>query len=102
MHPAWAPNQPHRAEIAKLIVHRHARGQGLGERLMSAVEQEASAAGFSLLTLDAKRGGAAERLYRRMGWIHAGTIPRFAIDCDGRTPHDAVIFYRDLSAHAGH
>lgn len=102
MHPAWAPNQPHRAEIAKLIVHRRARGAGVGQALMHAVEQAARDAGFSLLTLDAKRGGAAERLYRRLGWTHAGTIPRFAVDCDGRTPHDAVIFYKDLSAHARH
>lgn len=102
MHPAWAPNQPHRAEIAKLIVHRRARGAGVGQELMRAIEQSAWDAGFSLLTLDAKRGGAAERLYRRLGWIHAGTIPRFAMDCDGRTPHDAVIFYKDLSADAGH
>lgn len=102
MQPAWAPNQPHRAEIAKLLVHRRARGAGVGQALMRGVEQAARDAGFSLLTLDAKRGGAAERLYRRMGWIHAGTIPGFAIDCDGRTPHDAVIFYKDLSADAGH
>ena len=102
MQPAWAPNQPHRAEIAKLIVHRRARGAGVGEELMRAVEQAARDAGFSLLTLDAKRGGAAERLYRRLGWIHAGTIPGFAMDCDGRTPHDDVIFYKDLSDHAGH
>lgn len=102
MHPAWAPNQPHRAEIAKLIVHRRGRGAGVGQALMHAVEQAARDAGFSLLTLDAKRGGAAERLYRRLGWTHAGTIPRFAVDCDGRTPHDAVIFYKDLSAHARH
>ena len=102
MHPAWAPNQPHRADITKLIVHRRARGRGLGRELMAAIERAARDAGFSLLTLDAKKGGDAERLYRRMGWIHAGTIPRFAIDCDGRTPHDAVIFYKDLSADAGH
>lgn len=101
MHPAWAPNQPHRAEIAKLIVHRRARGAGIGQELMRAVEHAAREAGVWLLTLDAKRGGSAERLYRRMGWIHAGTIPRFAIDCDGRTPHDTVIFYKDLSGHAG-
>lgn len=99
--PAWAPNQPHRAEIAKLMVHRRARGSGIGQELMRGVEEAARDAGFLLLTLDAKRGGAAERLYRRMGWIHAGTIPRFAMDGDGRTPHDAVIFYKDLSDHAG-
>jgi GNAT superfamily N-acetyltransferase len=97
LHPAWAPNQPHRAEVAKLLVHRTARRDGLGTKLMHAVEAEAKSAGFRLLTLDAKRGGDAERLYRKLGWTHAGTIPRFAVDPDGKTPHDAVIFYKELS-----
>lgn len=96
LHPAWAPNQPHRAEIAKLIVHRRCRRTGLGTRLMQAVEQEARRAGFTLLTLDAKRGGAADQLYRRLGWTEAGAIPGFAFDSDG-TPHDAVIFYKHLT-----
>lgn len=96
LHPAWAPNQPHRAELVKLLVHRRSRGAGLGARLMEAAEEAAREAGFTLLTLDAKRGGAAERLYRRLGWTHAGTIPRYALDTDGVTPHDAVILYKDL------
>jgi GNAT superfamily N-acetyltransferase len=96
LHRAWAPNQPHRAEVAKLLVHSRARRSGLGTRLMQAIEAEAKSAGFRLLTLDAKRGGDAERLYRKLGWIHAGTIPRFALDPDGKTPHDAVIFYKEL------
>jgi GNAT superfamily N-acetyltransferase len=95
LHPAWAPNQPHRAEIAKLLVHRRCRRAGLGRRLMQAAESAARNAGFRLLTLDAKRGEAAEHLYRSLGWIAAGTIPRYALDSDG-TPHDAVIFYKDL------
>jgi ribosomal protein S18 acetylase RimI-like enzyme len=96
LQPAWAPNQPHRAEVCKLIVHRRARGGGLGERLMLAAEDAARAAGFTLLTLDARAGGAAERLYRRMGWTAAGTIPRYALDPDGRGMHDAVYFYKEL------
>ena len=96
LHPAWAPNQPHRAEIVKLLVHRRSRRMGLGTRLMHAVEDAGRRAGFSLLTLDAKRGEAAEQLYRRLGWISAGTIPRYALDSDG-TPHDAVIFYKELN-----
>ncbi len=96
LHPAWAPNQPHRAEIVKLLVHRRSRRTGLGTQLMQAIEDAARRAGFSLLTLDAKRGEAAEHLYRRIGWIHAGTIPRYALDPDG-TPHDAVIFYKELN-----
>ena len=96
LQPAWAPNQPHRAEIVKLLVDRNARGAGLGARLMREIENTAREAGFRLLTLDAKRGGAAERLYRRLGWVLAGTIPRYALDTDGITPHDAVIFYKEL------
>lgn len=97
LHPAWAPNQPHRAEVVKLLVHRRSRRTGLGTRLMRAIEDLARGAGFTLLTLDAKRGGAAEQLYRRMGWTFVGTIPRFALDPDGKTPHDAVIFYKELN-----
>ncbi len=97
MHPAWAPNQPHRGEIAKLLVDRSRRGAGLGTRLMRAIEDEAARAGYRLLTLDAKRGGEADRLYRKLGWIHAGTIPGFAFDPDGVTPHDAVVFYKRLT-----
>ena len=96
LHPAWAPNQPHRGEIAKLLVHRRSRRAGLGTQLMLAIEDAARREGFGLLTLDAKRGEAAEQLYRRLGWVHAGTIPRFAFDSDG-TPHDAVIFYKELN-----
>ena len=96
LHPAWAPNQPHRAEIAKLMVHRRSRRSGLGRRLMRSIEEAARQAGFTLLTLDAKAGGAAEQLYRRIGWTEVGTIPRYALDPDGKTPHGTVIFYKDL------
>lgn len=96
LQPAWAPNQPHRAEVVKLLVHRRARGAGLGAALMAAIESAARSAGFRLLTLDAKLGGVADRLYRRLGWCVAGTIPRFAFDTDAKTPHDAVIFYKEL------
>ena len=95
-HPSWAPNQPHRADIAKLIVHRRGRHAGLGEALMRSIEEDAKHAGFTLLTLDAKRGGAAERLYRRLGWTHVGIIPRYAVDTDGQTLHDTVIFYKEI------
>lgn len=95
LHPAWAPNQPHRAEITKLLVHRRARRNGLGGELMRAVEDRARSAGFTLLTLDTKRGDAAEALYRRAGWICAGVIPGYALDPDG-TLCDTVIFYKHL------
>jgi hypothetical protein len=63
---------------------------------MQAIEQEARRTGFTLLTLDAKRGAPAEQLYRQLGWTIAGSIPGFAFDSDG-TPHDAVIFYKHLT-----
>lgn len=93
--PAWAPNQPHRADVSKLLVHRRSRGAGLGAELMRVLERHAVDEGFTLLTLDAKRGAPAERLYRRLGWVEAGVIPRYALDSDG-TPHDTVIFYKEL------
>lgn len=96
LHPAWAPNQPHHADVAKLIVHRRARRRGLGAALMAAVEREAAAAGLRLLVLDSKRGDAGERLYRRLGWNVVGTIPRFALDTDGKSLHDTVVFYKEL------
>jgi GNAT superfamily N-acetyltransferase len=97
-HPAWAPNQPHHADVAKLLVHRRARRRGLGTQLMAAVEREAAIAGFRLLVLDSKRGDAGELLYRRLGWNVVGTIPRFALDTDGVTLHDTVVFYKELPA----
>ncbi|HRP63360.1 MAG TPA: GNAT family N-acetyltransferase [Phycisphaerales bacterium] len=96
--PVWAVNQMHRAEIAKLLVHRRARGAGLGRRLMEAAEDAARRAGFTLLTLDTKRGDAADNLYRSMGWTCLGAIPGYAFDPDGRTLHDAAIFYKHLAA----
>lgn len=97
LHPAWAPNQPHRGEIAKLLVHRRSRRTGLGTQLMQQIEHRAQQAGLRLLTLDTKRGDAAEHLYRQLGWISVGAIPNYALDPDG-TPHDAVIFYKELNS----
>ena len=97
LHPAWAPNQPHRGEIAKLLVHRRSRRTGLGTQLMQAAEDAARGGGFSLLTLDTKRGTAAESLYRQLGWIAVGTIPRYALDPDRTAMHDAIIFYKELN-----
>ncbi len=94
--PAWAPNQSHRGEVVKLLVHRRARRLGLGTRLMQAIEVAARAAGFGLLTLDTKRGDSAERLYARLGWTTLGTVPGYAFDPDG-SPHDAAFFYKHLT-----
>ena len=81
-----------------MLVHRRSRRSGLGTRLMQGIVAEARHAGFRLLTLDTKGGSTAEQLYRRLGWAYVGTIPDFAFDPDGTTPHDDVIFYKDLNA----
>jgi GNAT superfamily N-acetyltransferase len=95
LHPAWAPNQPHRAEVAKLLVHRRARRRGIGRALMGALEARARAGGLRLLTLDTLRGGEGERLYRGAGWTEAGTIPDYAMGSGGAF-FETVIFYKRL------
>jgi GNAT superfamily N-acetyltransferase len=91
--PAWPANQPHRGDVAKMLVHRRARGKGIGTALMRAVEEHARSAGFTLLTLDTVRGDAAERLYEREGWTRVGVIPDYALYPDGRLC-DTVVFYK--------
>ncbi|MDQ6855649.1 MAG: GNAT family N-acetyltransferase [Candidatus Dormibacteraeota bacterium] len=93
---AAPPNQPHRADIAKLLVHRAARDRGVGQALMQRVEVEARAAGKTLLVLDTVTGGAAERLYARLGWTAVGVIPNYALYPDGR-PCDTTVFWKDVS-----
>jgi GNAT superfamily N-acetyltransferase len=94
LQPAWAPNQPHRADVAKLIVHRRARGTGVARALMMALEREARAHGFTLLVLDTVRGSAAEGLYAALGWERAGVVPDYALSADGSEYCDTVIFYK--------
>lgn len=89
------PNQPHRAEIAKMLVAPQMRRRGVARRLLLAAEAAAVAAGKTLLVLDTKEGDAAEPLYRGLGWREAGRIPGFALNPDGTT-HATVIFYRDV------
>lgn len=72
-------NQPHRADVSKMLVHRRARRRGVGAALMQAVEAEARAAGKTLLVLDTITGSDAARLYTRLGWQHTGDIPDFAL-----------------------
>jgi len=95
LHPAWPPNQPHRADITKLLVHRRARRRGVGRALMDAIEAHAHAAGFTLLTLDTVRGDPAEQLYATAGWQRVGVIPDYALYPDGR-PCDTVVFYKKV------
>ncbi len=92
-----APNQPHRCEVHKLLVHPAARRRGLARALMQRVEREASAAGRRLLTLDTRAGDAGEALYRSMGWHDAGRIPGFALNADG-TLGDTVFFWKEVDS----
>jgi GNAT superfamily N-acetyltransferase len=87
-------NQRHRGDVKKLLVHRRARGLGLGAALMGALEAEARRRNLSLLTLDTA-GAEAERLYRRLGYTEAGVIPRYALWPDGRFC-DTTIFWKAL------
>ena len=94
---AQPDNQPHRADVAKMLVHRRARRHGLGEALMLAVESLAQESGRTLLVLDTVTGGAAERLYARLGWERVGVIPDYALFPDGGLVATTV-FYRRLGA----
>lgn len=80
---AQPDNQPHRADIAKMLVHRKARRRGVGQQLMQAIEAEAHKEGKTVLVLDTVTGGDAERLYQRTGWQQAGVVPKYALMPDG-------------------
>lgn len=88
-------NQPHRADLAKMLVHRRARRRGLGEALLRAAEATARDCGKTLLVLDAVTGGDAERLYERLGWQRVGVIPGYALWPQGGLC-DTTVFYREL------
>ncbi len=93
----WAPqeNQPHRADIAKMLVHRRGRRLGVGAALLAAAEKSALESGRTLLVLDTASADA-ERLYERSGWQRVGTVPRYALMPDGPFC-STVIFYKDLT-----
>ena len=88
-------NQPHRGDLAKMLVHRRARRQGLGEALVTAAEATARECGKTLLVLDTVTGSPAERLYARLGWERVGEIPRYALWPQGGFC-STTVFYRDL------
>lgn len=89
-------NQPHRADLSKMLVHRRARRRGLGELLMRAAEHMARDCGKSVLVLDTITGSAADRLYERLGWTRVGEIPDYAL-----MPHGGLsgttVFYRRIA-----
>ncbi|MBU6503978.1 MAG: GNAT family N-acetyltransferase [Burkholderiales bacterium] len=80
---ALPDNQPHRADVAKMLVHRRARRHGVAQALMAAVDAEARAAGKTVLVLDTVTGGDAERLYERAAWVRVGSVPKYALTPDG-------------------
>ncbi len=88
-------NQPHRADLSKMLVHRRARRQGLGAALMREAEAVARSCGKSLLVLDTVTGGDAERLYAKLGWQRVGVIPDYALWPRGGLCATTV-FYRQL------
>ena len=80
---AMPDNQPHRADVAKMLVHRRARRAGIGQRLLAALDEVANEEGKTVLVLDTVTGGDAERLYERAGWQRAGVVPKYALMPDG-------------------
>ncbi|MCP3100551.1 GNAT family N-acetyltransferase [Myxococcus sp. K15C18031901] len=92
---ALPENQPHRADVAKMLVHRQARRRGIAARLMASLDDEARREGRSVLVLDTVTGGDAERLYARSGWQRVGEVPRYALMPDG-TSCGTTFFYKHL------
>jgi len=92
---SWAPNQPHRADVAKLLVHSDFHRQGVATSLILALEKHASEIGIKLITFDAVAGGGAEKFYRTMGYVPVGVIPNYAYSGDGRLD-DTMFFYKVL------
>jgi GNAT superfamily N-acetyltransferase len=88
------PNQPHRADIKKMLVHRSARGHGIGAALMAAVEEEARRHGRWLVVLDTVPGENGHRLYLRAGWTQTGLVPDYALFPDGRLCDTAIMWKR--------
>jgi GNAT superfamily N-acetyltransferase len=89
-------NQPHRADVAKMLVHRRARKQGVGAALLLAAEHCAWELGKTLLVLDTVTGSDGHRLYTRAGWRRVGEIPNYALWPDGR-PCSTTVFYKALA-----
>jgi GNAT superfamily N-acetyltransferase len=88
------PNQPHRADIKKLLVHRSVRGHGVGAALMAQAEEEARRRGRWLPVLDTVPGENGHRLYLRAGWTQTGLVPNYALFPDGRLCDTAIMWKR--------
>lgn len=92
---ASKPNQPHRGDLMKLLVHPSARGLGLARMLMQNVEEEAAKRGRTLLVLDTATGSDAEAIYPRLGWQRVGVIPDYALFPDG-SYCGTTLFYKRI------
>ena len=88
------PNQPHRGDVKKMLVHRAVRGRGIGAALMAAIEDEAMKRGRWLLVLDTVPGESGHRLYLRAGWQQSGIVPDYALFPDGRLCDTAIMWKR--------
>ena len=97
LHPCGKPNQPHRADVTKLLVHRNGRRAGVATRLMEALEARALGLGRTLLTLDTASGSDAEYFYRRRGYQPAGEIPGYALMPDGALT-GTTFYYKQLGS----
>jgi GNAT superfamily N-acetyltransferase len=96
LHPVPKPNQPHRADVSKLIVSSRARRRGVATRLMDALEAHALSLGRTLLTLDTETGSGAEQFYQRRGYVRVGDIPNYCLGNDGG-PSGTTIYYKQLA-----
>lgn len=94
---AQPDNQPHRADVAKMLVQRKARRRGIAQRLLDAIDEAARSEGKSVLVLDTVTGGDAERLYERAGWQSVGSVPKYALMPDGEFCA-TTFFYKHLRA----
>jgi ribosomal protein S18 acetylase RimI-like enzyme len=90
------PNGKHRAELAKLLVHRSARGRGIGRELMRTAERGAAALGITLLVLDTETDSPAEGMYVSLGWTKVGVVPDFALD-PGGVMRPTTVFYKAIA-----
>jgi GNAT superfamily N-acetyltransferase len=97
----WPPNQPHRADVGKMLVHPEARRRGIARALMLALEDLARAEGRTLLTLDTVSDSHAEALYRSLGYVTIGVIPRFALKSLVPELEPATFMYKELAPAAG-
>lgn len=93
------PNQPHRAELAKLMVHPKYRRKGLASILVTKAEACAISMGKTLITFDTRTGDSSEDFYRSRGFKTAGIIPQFALDTDGKNYHGTTLMYKHLTHH---